>query len=164
MTWNRVGNGPISGNLRWWFALGGKIMHKESEFRSGVSYFEAAIDYIHSGLDSNSWLQIKMAISSEISKKERETIGEWINAHVCSAYILTWSNTDRHKSKAHYVTAPTSVSTFHALAEHLHLLKTACSLVLKDEGFQLPTLLAERAFKSLAKTTGASLLTLGAHV
>ena len=40
------------------------------------------------------------------------------------------------------------MSTFHALAEHLHLLKTSCSLVLKDEGFQLPTPLAEKALKS----------------
>ena len=40
------------------------------------------------------------------------------------------------------------MSTFHALAEHLHLLKTSCSLVLKDEGFQLPTPLAERALKT----------------
>ena len=40
------------------------------------------------------------------------------------------------------------MSTFHPLAEHLHLLKTSCSLVLKDEGFQLPTPLAEKALKS----------------
>ena len=40
------------------------------------------------------------------------------------------------------------MSTLHALAEHLQLLKTSCSLVLKDEGFQLPTPLAERALKS----------------
>ena len=40
------------------------------------------------------------------------------------------------------------MSTFHALAELLHLLKTSCSLVLKDEGFQLPTPLAERALKT----------------
>ena len=30
----------------------------------------------------------------------------------------------------------------------VHLLKTSCSLVLKDEGFQLPTPLAEKALKS----------------
>ena len=40
------------------------------------------------------------------------------------------------------------MSTFHALAERLHLLKTSCSLVLKDEGFQLTTPLAEQASKS----------------
>ena len=40
------------------------------------------------------------------------------------------------------------MSTFHPLAEHLHLLKTSCSLVLIDEGFQLPTTLAEKALKS----------------
>ena len=37
--------------------------------------------------------------------------------------------------------------TLYVLAEYLHLLKTACSLALKDEGFQLPTPLAEKALK-----------------
>ena len=39
------------------------------------------------------------------------------------------------------------MSTLYVLAEYLHLLKTACSLALKDEGFQLPTPLAEKALK-----------------
>ena len=54
-------------------------------------------------------------------------------------------------------------ATFHALAEHLHLLKTSCSLVLEDEGFQLPTLLAERTIKSAewlseAENKGAAII------
>ena len=50
------------------------------------------------------------------------------------------------KNHRRYVTAH-QVSTFYVIAEYLHLLKMACSLALKDEGFQLPTPLAERALK-----------------